>query len=319
MNRENKLAIIIGFSLVLVVAVLLSDHFSRARTAEAGGDITPAKAEDVGAGISGLTRALGGPESSIPVHTGPLTNVTPRIRDVSTETEISPDPTHQEIVMGPQPKGGTPGDVVDEFKENFEPVRGQREQREETLAIPAKPFSKGEMRTHEVKSGDKLFRIAAKYYGDGSLWEALAEYNKARVPNASVLRQGVRLDIPPKDVLLGEAVMPPAGSTPPKANSSRSAPERTGGRPDAEKAPVIDRSLVKNDKTKPEATKGEKEKEKKPAMTTYKVARGDDLSTIAQKLLGSAKRARELYQFNKDVLADEHTLIAGTVLKIPAR
>ncbi|MFN7020841.1 MAG: hypothetical protein ACK4WH_05885, partial [Phycisphaerales bacterium] len=61
MTREHKLALIIGFTLVLVVGVLISDHFSKAHEARLRTEMpeTPARnlAADglrpVGAGSSG--------------------------------------------------------------------------------------------------------------------------------------------------------------------------------------------------------------------------------------------------------------------------
>jgi nucleoid-associated protein YgaU len=292
-NRENKLAIIIGFSLVLVVAVLISDHFSRARTAEISADITPGKAEDFGVGTAGLTQPIGAGDT-IPAHTGPLGEVTDsRTRTVSNEGTAGPD----EIAMGGLARDTEPTEVSEDIAIDDPAGRGSN-----TSPFPPKPVSKGMLKTHEVKDGDKLFRIAAQHYGDGTLWKELAAYNKDRVPNPGVLRVGVTLRIPPKDVLLGEA--------------GRAAPARegTGGRPAAspkEKPAPVERGIARNEKpVKPSG---------KTPTATYKVARGDSLGTIAQKLLGTSRRASELFQLNKDVLEDEHSLVAGTVIKIPAR
>src|SRR6185503_11425586 len=70
-------------------------------------------------------------------------------------------------------------------------------------------------RTYEVKDRDTLYKIASSAYGDASLWKALADYNKGRAGAGAALKLGTTLQIPPKDVLLGEAVL---------------APETTGGR-----------------------------------------------------------------------------------------
>lgn len=306
-NRENKLAIIIGFSLVLVVAVLISDHFSRASMAQIGAEISAATSQDVGAGTAGLTRPIGGPDS-LPAHAGPLSELTDsRTRTVADTATPAHEP--EEILMYPTSPG--PSDVVDPtakkdpaaLMEQFESVESRGGS---TPAVPARPFSEGAMKTHEVKEGDKLFRIAAQHYGDGTLWKALAEYNGSRVPNPSVLRVGVTLQIPPKDVLLGEAVLAPAGQAPKKIPGARKPAAAPKDVPKAKSTPV-ERSIAKA------------EKPGKDAVATYKIARGDSLGTIAQKLLGTSRRAKELYQLNKGVLEDENTLIPGTVIKLPAR
>ena len=53
-TREHKLALIIGFSLVLVVGVLISDHFSKARSAQVATEITAGGGPNFGAGTSNL-------------------------------------------------------------------------------------------------------------------------------------------------------------------------------------------------------------------------------------------------------------------------
>jgi nucleoid-associated protein YgaU len=52
---------------------------------------------------------------------------------------------------------------------------------------------------------------------------------------------------------------------------------------------------------------------------TYTVRPGDSLSKIAKALLGDAKKWRQLYEANKDVVGSNPDLIRpGQVLKIPA-
>jgi nucleoid-associated protein YgaU len=50
---------------------------------------------------------------------------------------------------------------------------------------------------------------------------------------------------------------------------------------------------------------------------SHKVADGDTLTQLAQHYLGSADRWRELYEFNRDVLADPELLPIGAELRIP--
>jgi nucleoid-associated protein YgaU len=49
----------------------------------------------------------------------------------------------------------------------------------------------------------------------------------------------------------------------------------------------------------------------------HKVADGDTLAQLAQHYLGSADRWRELYEYNRDVLADPELLPIGAELRIP--
>jgi nucleoid-associated protein YgaU len=49
---------------------------------------------------------------------------------------------------------------------------------------------------HEVKKGDTLWKIAEKYYGDGSLYTTIFEANKDILKNPDVIKIGQKLHIP---------------------------------------------------------------------------------------------------------------------------
>ncbi len=49
----------------------------------------------------------------------------------------------------------------------------------------------------------------------------------------------------------------------------------------------------------------------------YEVASGDSLSVISDKVYGTSKRWREIFEANRDVLADPDRLEVGTKLRIP--
>jgi nucleoid-associated protein YgaU len=51
----------------------------------------------------------------------------------------------------------------------------------------------------------------------------------------------------------------------------------------------------------------------------HKIVDGDTLEVLAASYLGSAARAMEIFQANRDVLADPELLPIGVELKIPAR
>jgi hypothetical protein len=44
---------------------------------------------------------------------------------------------------------------------------------------------------------------------------------------------------------------------------------------------------------------------------------GDTLGTIAQRALGDARRWGEIYEWNRDIIADPNRLTAGTMLRLP--
>jgi LysM repeat protein len=59
-------------------------------------------------------------------------------------------------------------------------------------------------------------------------------------------------------------------------------------------------------------------KPKTASATTYQVEAGDSLSAIAADQLGDAGRWREIYDLNRDQVADPNRIYPGQVLKLPA-
>ena len=61
-------------------------------------------------------------------------------------------------------------------------------------AVPVDPTA---ARTYEVRKGDSLWKIAARVYGDGNKWKAIAEANADVIPNPDLIKPGQVLTIPP--------------------------------------------------------------------------------------------------------------------------
>ena len=49
---------------------------------------------------------------------------------------------------------------------------------------------------HEVKKGDTLWKIAERYYGDGSLYTKIFEANRDILKDPNVIKVGQKLRIP---------------------------------------------------------------------------------------------------------------------------
>lgn len=313
MTREHKLALILGFAVLMVVGVLVGDHFSRARTGKTQPDLalnrrdpsagTPDQppvpelpperqaAQKSPAGPDAGPGAQPGRESDPPSlimgsrdqPNGDIPGFKPSdspFAPPAAKQDTSPSPFPSSGGSSPQPPGpGTPPGVT---PPNTPP------------APPGMPISKGVEKMHPVKENETLFSIARKYYGDSAHWQKLAEYNKGRVKANGAVREGVTLRIPPKDVLLGQATLASTGfggGAPAPTGPQASPP---GGSP----TPT------------PPAPGGPR---------TYTVKKGDTLGSISQSQLGTSRRWQEIMSLNRDQIDDESSLQVGMVLKLPAK
>lgn len=389
MTREHKLTLIIAFAILLVVGVLVGDHFSKARHASPGVEVAtnptdalnvptepsnapaavtaaqagPASGQGGMALTNGAGTAAAGTNAVLPpvqAVTGeeiaaanqpqanqPGANSTPGATTATTSATV-PARTTTTISMVP---GGTAGGntagantqptttgngagartgeqspfvFIPEGVRNAPPAAGIS-----TVPMPSGggasggnesagagttkvggglPVSTGKLLAHPVEKGETLVSLARKFYNDATLAKKLAEFNKGKVGEKMSLRQGVTLRIPPKDVLLGQAVLPENAS-----------PELSNKKPDAATGSSTKPAGTTGGAGTAGTTGGNAGAENAGAAREYVVQKGDTLGQIASKLLGSSKRAREIVQLNRGVISDQDNLKVGTKLKIPAR
>ncbi|MFN0011278.1 MAG: LysM peptidoglycan-binding domain-containing protein [Phycisphaerales bacterium] len=322
MTREHKLALILGFAVVLIVGVLFADHFSKARTTRVDDqtalqtpDPVPAAAPSaVNTPSMQLVAGNGGrspTDAPLPPAFEPVASYAPGEITMGspsgTEADLPTNSTGTRLPdsgliggleypprrNGPIPAANTEttpiggssnlatsftdmpvpaGPTVDVTKSASQPT-------------PGLPVSKGVETRYPVEAGDTLIKIAKRVYGDGGLWKQLGQYNKDKVrPDGSNLREGVTLRVPPKDVLLGAAVLAPGGKS-------------TG--------------IAKPDPDQPTKIAA------KPAPRTYTIKPGDTFSKIAAAELGSVARWNEIAKLNPSF--DSSDLRIGDALKLPAK
>jgi len=207
---------------------------------------------------------------------------------------------------------------------------------------------------HYVKPGESLWQIAERYLSDGSKWKRIAEANAEHVDENNHVPAGARLVIPSGAALARSAegagsaggidVTPRGGAVPTlytvKAgdNLYKIAQRTLGDGSRYREIYKLNRDRMQNENTLKQGMKlkipapgGRGETATASAATgraaqpdtrpdtpqTYTVRSGDNLYKIAQRTLGDGERYREIYAANRDKLADENTLEAGQVLKIP--
>ena len=178
MTRESKLALILSFVLILVVGVLISDHFSQASSMRAGIDAP-------GDGVDP------------PPPRGPAT---PLPESGGGDAIARDDP--------PQSRGS----VLERLGESFGSLDDAPE-----LAQPAsekaetgsgdegpvvivnerpEPDENGERPTTRVRPGESLYAIARRTLGDGERWREIQRLNRDTLGDSTTVRIGMRLTLP---------------------------------------------------------------------------------------------------------------------------
>ncbi len=285
MTREIKLALILGCALVLVVGVLISDHFSGARrtpivTVGSEPLTVVSRREDVG--FRDARADVVRPAPAAPANT--------ELSRILTD----PNPAPQV-----EPSGETVVALADPAERQAQSLIAAQDQRlmEEArnlgvdLAAPGVAGIDGKtvpgMKEHTVKTGETLWEIAQKHYGDGSQYKRIVEANKDRL-GAGKMAAGLKLRIPPKNPPAVAAVAMPAIKT--------------------------DTVALKVDAAKADPAKADPKSDKK---RVYTVREGDTLAKIAERTLGSRNRARELASINN--LKDPDDISIGLELRLPTR
>lgn len=321
MTREQKLALVLGFAAVLVVGLLISDHLAATRSTDledAPHDATVLVDSSEG---QALRRVVTLPGTEEEFRGRPVTRTPERQFSAAPLEEASavatvpddepidnlPDAPVEFILGangGEQNTGsdsviGRMGDAVADGAEGLaERLRNLTtrvgDSRIESMGMlgdePGQPVSRRVSTgpvvvQHHVQANESLYKIAAKYYGDGNAWRRIAKDNEGRVGDNGSVREGVTLRI----------LDPTVGSTPDQAVAR--APVKPGVEPIAKPQTRI--------------------VEPKNALT-YTVKSGDTLGEISQNVLGTIRRQHELIALNRDVLKDPDQLRAGMVLKLPS-
>lgn len=295
MTREQKLALIIGFSLILLVGVLISDHLSRARALRiARVDDADAAVHLPAAGPAGQFDPL--PSDPVPARSDPLPSQQPAEPELAASeapglANPAGEPLIQLVQESPR-SADRPGSPVglDELAQRLggEPASNPLADTPPSgtphaagpapdAAILAAPAPEAQF--YLVRQRDSLYSISQRAYGTPRHWQRIADENRDRIGRSGVLRVGTRLRLPVIDGVAPNLDAAHADAPPP----ARPAPQRLA------------------------------------SGSVYKVRKGDTVGTIAQRELGSARRAREIIALNQSVIRDANRIIEGMELRLPSR
>lgn len=176
MTREIKLALILGFALVLTVGILIADHFSQAQQASLA-TITSAESEErtappfrrlISEGADIVRDAFD--DDPPPVAAGLSTSADQRGADLLGGNDGRSDLS-----------GGSGPGTIEMGASSERELRGQ--------------LQAGE-RVHVVRRGQTLWAIAEEYYGDGNEWRRILERNRGSIPRNGEVEVGSAIVIP---------------------------------------------------------------------------------------------------------------------------
>jgi len=140
-------------------------------------------------------------------------------------------------------------------------------------------------KVYSVQNGDNYWTISRKAYGTAKYFQALAAYNRVRIPDPKKLRPGMKVLVPAAAVLK-------------KRFPKLSHVSRKGTGADAKQPPGFYRD--------------------RSGQPMYRVGKSDTLGSIAQKHLGRASRWIQIYQMNRKRIKNPNRLKIGTELRLPA-
>ncbi len=333
LNREQKLALIVGFSLVLLVGILLTDHLSKARTirmdgiAELEGSLPlasttrrsayaqpprPGIAEvnidrPVAEGLSGQVVAHDADPLGVDsLMTDPLTGtqtvvdaVQPPAHDASREQLTSAidaalAEARSSVLTQTLAQSPTQGPVQTLV---HPPVQVAEASASPAIVDPLSTVP--DPAWYTVKPNESLWVISERFYGKGTAWRKLAAHNVGRVGENGSIRVGVRLQIPHPSVVLGPGAT--FANVPGQDSFGETKPtSKPKAKPVAEPRVTATTAIASVVETR-----------------SYTIKPNDCLSKIAQKELGTIKRQGEILALNQGRLTDADDIRAGMVIQLP--
>ena len=137
---------------------------------------------------------------------------------------------------------------------------------------------------HVVRPGESYWTISRTFFGSARYFQALASYNRQRIPDPRKMKPGMKVVVPSKTLLetrFGELI-------PQFRLSAEQTNVPAGFFIDADGQPM------------------------------FRVGSDDTLTNISQRLLGRSTRWIQIYQLNRGALPNPDKLKPGAILRLPA-
>jgi nucleoid-associated protein YgaU len=177
---------------------------------------------------------------------------------------------------------------------------------------------------HTVRRGENFWTISKLYYDSSRYYKALHAANRRQVPDINELYVGTVIRIPPPEDLDRALILPVtaasvAASTPRRTQETSdpgtsSRPRRPVASGDDLEVPATTRPPA----ARPRPVEPDPQPQEAAAGPSYKIKTYDTLRSIAGRTLGDSKRYLEIYELNRDLLADPRDpLPPGESLVLP--
>lgn len=292
MTRETKIGLLVGLAFIIVIGILLSDHFTTANQPHQAALTTTI--DDV----LGSTRTLG-PHRQNPA---PLEapNVEPRVPII-----VQPDPSlerREHVEVGAANSGHRIIDVTEQPAIPVSPdiaqipdVRGNMTGQEENILAHTEPVvtatqppvnpntnttAKENTKSYTAEAGDTLSKIAGKAMGANT-----------KANRDAILKANPKLAENPSKINIGDTF----------------------------NIPVQTAAASNNTKTEPKETVAKATSAATSNSVEYVVKEGDYLHKIAREQCGGISFVSQIQEMNKDLLKGSDKLKIGMKLKLPPK
>lgn len=334
MTREQKLALIIGFSLILAVGVLISDHLSRARTdtiiadAEIDRPMVVHSITDVPPGIGESGLPLAGRDAVPAEDPGVGMPITVRepLPGMDQANEITEPSRGGLDVASLSPRETVrqePGlrTMADDSTEADAPVEVRLASSSRPLDLPMFEPVDGSLRPTVDSSLNTLRQVREPVSRDEAQAEAKVEQQQPVRQVTHVVAEGETLygiaaryygngDLWPELLKANKAAADAEGRVfegarlviPQRGTTMAQAPVREAP------ATTPRQELARQATQQPKAGSG---------YGSYTIQKGDTLSEISQELMGTVRRMNELIELNKDQIRDADDIRVGMKLRYP--
>jgi len=282
MTRETKIGLLVGLAFIIVIGILLSDHFRGAM------ELPQAPLDRAGPNVLQAVNTLGSGEAPPPVVVAP-DEVTPKL-PLQTPRDLEPRPNP--VVLDqetPQNSPGTPQPTIDPALLKVARQNGEEIVGENNPPTPANPTPTpanqaiASNRQYVAQPGDSVSRMAARLLGANT-----------KANRAAIIAANPPLQTNADRVIAGQTYLIPT-ATP---------------------------TVVSQNQNQSSETPAQNPASDKPAETAgsiYVVQPGDNLWRIAINQVGDSGAVASIQELNRDLLAGGTTLRPGMKLRLPAK